>query len=115
MPRDGAIIFADLIGKLDVLYVHCPKCSRAGRYGVQHLVEARGRNARLIDWLGLAEGAVVRAIKGVAENQKSESASSNSGDRWNVLVPPNSLTKSRATSGSIKYHRITVPLAPRRN
>ena len=30
MPREGAIIFADLIGKLDVLYVHCPKCS----YGV---------------------------------------------------------------------------------
>ena len=45
MPRDGAIIFADLIGKLDVLYVHCPKCSRAGRYRVQH------RNAKLIDWL----------------------------------------------------------------
>jgi hypothetical protein len=63
MPRDGAIIFADLIGKLDVLYVHCPKCSRAGRYGVQHLVEARGRNAKLIDWLGLAEGAVVRSFK----------------------------------------------------
>ena len=37
MPRDGAIIFSDLIGKLDVLYVHCPKCSRAGRYRVQHL------------------------------------------------------------------------------
>jgi hypothetical protein len=28
MPRDGAIIFSDLIGKLDVLYIHCPKCSR---------------------------------------------------------------------------------------
>jgi hypothetical protein len=25
--RDGAIIFADLVGKLDALYVHCPKCS----------------------------------------------------------------------------------------
>jgi hypothetical protein len=25
-----------------VLYVHCPKCSRAGRYRVQHLVEKRG-------------------------------------------------------------------------
>jgi hypothetical protein len=23
MPRDGAIIFGDLTGKLDVLYVHC--------------------------------------------------------------------------------------------
>jgi hypothetical protein len=31
MSRDGAIIFADLIGKLDVLYVHCSKCSRARR------------------------------------------------------------------------------------
>ena len=25
MSRDGAIIFSDLIGKLDVLYVHCEK------------------------------------------------------------------------------------------
>ena len=32
IPREGAIIFGDLIGKLDVLYIHCPKCSRAGRY-----------------------------------------------------------------------------------
>ena len=51
MPRDGAIIFADLIGKLDVPYVHCLKCNRTGRYRVQHLVEERGRNAKLIDWL----------------------------------------------------------------
>jgi len=26
MPRDGAIIFGDLIGKLDVLRIECPKC-----------------------------------------------------------------------------------------
>jgi hypothetical protein len=26
MPRDGAIIFADLIGKLDLLWVACEKC-----------------------------------------------------------------------------------------
>jgi hypothetical protein len=25
MPRDGAIIFSDLIGELDVLRVECPK------------------------------------------------------------------------------------------
>ncbi len=31
MPRDGAIIFGDLIGKLDTLRVECPKCGRAGR------------------------------------------------------------------------------------
>ena len=45
MSRDGAIIFADLIGKLDALYVHCPKCSRTRRSRVQHLIEERGRNA----------------------------------------------------------------------
>ena len=31
MPRDGAIIFSDLIGKLDVLRVACEKCGRDGR------------------------------------------------------------------------------------
>jgi len=51
MSREGAIIFADLIGKLDVLYVHCPKCSRAGRYRVRQLIEERGGNGKLIDWL----------------------------------------------------------------
>jgi hypothetical protein len=51
MPRGGAIIFADLIGKLDVLYVHCSKCSRAGHNRVQHLIEERGGNGKLIDWL----------------------------------------------------------------
>jgi hypothetical protein len=28
MPRDGAIIFGDLIGKLDVLRIECAKCGR---------------------------------------------------------------------------------------
>jgi hypothetical protein len=51
MPRDGTIIFGDLIGKLDVLYVHCAKCSRAGRYRVSDLIKARGRDVRIVDWL----------------------------------------------------------------
>ena len=33
MPRDGAIIFSDLIGKLDMLRVTCAKCGRDGCYG----------------------------------------------------------------------------------
>jgi hypothetical protein len=61
MPRVGAIIFADLLGKLDVLYVHCPKCGHAGRYRVQHLVEQRGRNAKLIDWLTKSPSIVRRS------------------------------------------------------
>ena len=33
MPRDGAIIFSDLIGKLDQIRVACDKC---GRYPTMH-------------------------------------------------------------------------------
>jgi hypothetical protein len=51
MPRDGAIIFGDPIGKLDVLNVACEKCGRAGRYQLQRLIDDRGRDAKLIDWL----------------------------------------------------------------
>ena len=32
MPRDEAIIFAGLIGKLDLLHVACDKCGYIGRY-----------------------------------------------------------------------------------
>ena len=51
MPRDGAIIFSDLIGKLDVLRVACEKCGRDGRYILARLIRNRGRDAKLIDWL----------------------------------------------------------------
>ena len=51
MPRDGAIIFSDLIGKLDMLRVACGKCGRDGCYGLNRLIERRGRDAKLIDWL----------------------------------------------------------------
>ena len=47
MPRDGAIIFSDLIGKLDVLRVSCSKCGRDGCYGLARLIEKRGRDAKL--------------------------------------------------------------------
>ncbi len=43
MPRDGAITFSDLIGKLDTLEVACDKCGRKGRYALARLIEQRGR------------------------------------------------------------------------
>ena len=49
MPRDGATIFSDLIGKLDMLRVACEKCGRDGCYGLNRLIERRGRDAKLID------------------------------------------------------------------
>ena len=43
MPRDGAIVFSDLIGKLDLLRVACDKCVRDGSYGLSRLIAKRGR------------------------------------------------------------------------
>src|SRR5262249_55367203 len=51
MPRDGATIFGDLIAKLDTVYVACSKCGRSGRYRLRRLIDARGRDARVIDWM----------------------------------------------------------------
>ena len=41
MPRDGAIIFGDLIGKLGLLRVSCEKCGRDGSYGLGRLIRER--------------------------------------------------------------------------
>jgi hypothetical protein len=50
-PRDHAIIFRDLVGKLDMLRVDCAKCGRSARYSVATLIRTRGTNARLVDWV----------------------------------------------------------------
>jgi hypothetical protein len=50
MPREGAIIFCDIVGKLDVLTVECDKCGRFGRYHVDRLIERYGIDAKLFDW-----------------------------------------------------------------
>jgi hypothetical protein len=50
MPRDGAIVFRDLVGKLDVLNVGCEKCGRRGRYHVDRLIDRYGIDAKLFDW-----------------------------------------------------------------
>jgi hypothetical protein len=52
---DGAIVFGDLIGKLDDLRVSCDKCGRSGRYKVQRLIRDRGRDGKIVDWLDLPE------------------------------------------------------------
>jgi hypothetical protein len=51
MPRDGAITFGDLVGKLDVLEVACDKCGRKGRYAVARLIEQRGPDGKIVDLL----------------------------------------------------------------
>jgi hypothetical protein len=53
MPRDGAIVFGDLIGKVDVLRVACDSfnCNRAGSYRIARLIEQHGHEAKIVDWL----------------------------------------------------------------
>jgi hypothetical protein len=48
MPLDGAIIFGDLIDKLDVLRIECPKCGRSGRYRIADLLMRYGRDEKLV-------------------------------------------------------------------
>ena len=43
--------FGDLIGKLDKVRVARGKCGRSGRYRLQRLIDERGRNAKVIDWM----------------------------------------------------------------
>jgi hypothetical protein len=42
--RNGAIVFSDLTGKLDVLRVGCDKCGRAGCDRLNRLAEDRGHD-----------------------------------------------------------------------
>jgi hypothetical protein len=45
--RDGAIIFGDLIGKLDMLRIECPNCGRSGRYRLADLIMRYGRDEKV--------------------------------------------------------------------
>jgi hypothetical protein len=49
MPRDGAIIFRDLVGKLGVLRIECDKCGRRGQYPLHRLIARYGIDAKLFD------------------------------------------------------------------
>jgi hypothetical protein len=50
MPRDGAITFRDIAGKLVVLRITCDKCGRSGQYRVDRLIGRHGIDAKLFDW-----------------------------------------------------------------
>jgi hypothetical protein len=51
MPREGAITFGDLVGRLEELRVACDKCSRAGRYRLDRLIAEHGPDVKIRDWL----------------------------------------------------------------
>jgi hypothetical protein len=49
MPREGTIIFRDLVVKLDVLNVECVKCGPRGRHHLHRLIARYGIDAKLFD------------------------------------------------------------------
>ena len=50
MPRDGALTFGDLLGRLDHLEIVCSKCDRRGRYRVRTLVDRHGADFKIPEW-----------------------------------------------------------------
>jgi hypothetical protein len=63
MPKDGAIIFGDLIGKLDLLRIECPKCGRSGRCRLADLLMRYGRNEKLFAPTARASSRGARMIR----------------------------------------------------
>jgi hypothetical protein len=51
MPRDGAIIFRNLVGKLDTIRVECEKCGRSGSYRLDRLFSRYGLDTKLFEWM----------------------------------------------------------------
>jgi hypothetical protein len=47
MPRDGAITFRDIGGKLTVLRIECDKCGRFGQYHLDRLIDHYGIATKL--------------------------------------------------------------------
>ena len=50
MPRNVAITFRDIVGKLHVLRITCDKCGRSGQYRVDRLILRYGIDAKLFTW-----------------------------------------------------------------
>jgi hypothetical protein len=69
MPRDGGIIFRDLVGRTDYLEVVCEKCGTSGRYRVDRLVERYGIDNKLFDWTDDITRDCARKIAGNYDDQ----------------------------------------------
>jgi hypothetical protein len=64
VPREGAIIICDLVGKLEVLNVR-DKCGRRGAYHVHRLIERYDIDAKLFDWSDEITASLLRSGRGI--------------------------------------------------
>jgi hypothetical protein len=51
MARPLGTTFADLLGKLTVFRIECPKCGWFGRYPLHRLIDRHGGSGTIIEWL----------------------------------------------------------------
>ena len=65
MPREEAIIFGDLVGKLRILRLDCPKCGHWGQYLVDRLVIRYRHDRKVPEWM---EGLLVDCPRMQAQN-----------------------------------------------
>jgi hypothetical protein len=93
MPRDGAIIFRDIVGKLTVLRITCDKCGRSGQYRVDRPNMRYGINAKLFAWFDESRGRLPAEASAKLERPMRrrvsgsvESCLSASGVRWSVSL-----------------------------
>jgi hypothetical protein len=68
-PRDGAIIFGDLDGKLQTLRVERSTCTRAGQYWIARLIEQRRRDGKVADLLAEVSADCPRRVAGPMNDQ----------------------------------------------
>src|SRR5436305_14941209 len=55
MSARGSITLGELVGKLDLLEIRCPRCERHGRVNLARLIEQHGADTGLPDlWENLA-------------------------------------------------------------
>jgi hypothetical protein len=93
MPRDGATIFGDLIGKLDVLRVACNKCGRAGRCRLRQRLQWASNHYSV-------GGAVAQRAPGDCNNafrQSSGAAFQGDAGLFGTLAPTKRLSLQRWT------------------
>ncbi len=120
MPRDGAIIFADLVGKLEVLRVACDKCGRDGSYRLAGLIDKRGGNGGVqgaVDSVnksppppkgkGDGPGPLVRPHTALAVPLKEGARYPRlRSRRMSANVPKQKLAENLFDSGHLKAHQI---------
>jgi hypothetical protein len=116
---DGAIIFRDIAGRLDVLTVERDTCGRRGRYHLHWLIERYGIDAKLFDWFDEItadcaaqnfERPVRRAMSGRAESGVSARVLLTNGRHLTIISSPQQINVANPTTSTTGAGSISGPI-----